>query len=178
MSQLFTWGGQSIEASPSASVLPMNIQGRFLRIEWFDLLAVQGTLNSFLQHHNLKALILWWSALFMLQLSHLYMTTGKTIALTIWASVSKVMFLLFKTLSSFVIAFLPKSKHLLISWLQSSSTVILDLKKVKSFTLSKFFPIYFPWSYRTRCHDLSFFNVEPALSLSHLTLIKRLFSFS
>ena len=160
MSPLFTWSGQSIEALTSASILPMNIQGRFLRIEWFDLLAVQGTLKSFLQHHNLKTSILWWSALFMVQLSHLYMTTGKTITLTIWTSISKVMSLLFNMLSWFVIAFLPRIKHLLITWLQSSSTVILDPKKVKSFTVSKFFPIYFPWIDWTGCHDLSFLNVE------------------
>ena len=160
MSPLFRWSGQSIEALTSASILPMNIQGRFLRIKWFDLLAVQGTLKSFLQHHNLKTSILWWSALFTVQLSHLYMTTGKTITLTIWNSVSKVMSLLFNMLSLFLIDFLPRIKHLLITWLQSSSTVILDPKKVKSFTVSKFFPINFPWIDWTGCHDLSFLNVE------------------
>ena len=91
----------------------------FFRIEWFDLLAVQGTLKSLVQHHNLKASILWCSAFFMVQLSHLSMTAVKTINLTMWTFVSKVMSLLFNILSRFVIAFLPRSKCLLISWLQS-----------------------------------------------------------
>ena len=89
------------------------------RIDWFDLLAVQGTLKSLLQHHSSKASILQHSAFFMVQLSHPYMTTGKTIALTIWTFVGKVISLLFNMLSRFVIAFLPRSKCLLISWLQS-----------------------------------------------------------
>ena len=88
----------------------------FLRIYWFDLLAVQGTLKSLLQHHSLKASILWHSAFLMVQLSHLYMTTGKTIVLTIWTFAGKVMLLLFNMMSRLVIAFLPRSKHLLISW--------------------------------------------------------------
>ena len=96
------------------------------RIDWFDFLAVQGTLRSLLQHHSWKASILWCSAFFMVQLSHPYMTTGETIALTIWTFVSKVMSLLFNILSRFVIAFLPRSKHLLISWLQSPSAVVLE----------------------------------------------------
>ena len=96
------------------------------RIDWFDLLAVQGTLKSLLQHRNLKASILRHSAFFMVQLSHLYMTTGKAIALTIWTFAGKVMSLLFNMLSRLVIAFLPRSKFLLISWLQSPSTVILE----------------------------------------------------
>ena len=100
------------------------------RIDWFNLLAVQGTLKSLLQHHNLNASILWCSAFFMVQLSHLYMTTGKTTALTIWTFVDKVMSLLFNTLSGFVIPFLPRSKCLLISWLQSASIVILKPKKM------------------------------------------------
>ena len=87
------------------------------RMDWLDLLAVQGTLKSLLQHHSSKASILWHSAFFTVQLSHPYMTTGKTIALTIWTFVSKVMSLLFNTLSRFVIAFPPRSNHLLISWL-------------------------------------------------------------
>ena len=94
-------------------------------IDWFDLLAVQETLKSLLQHHNLKASVLWHSAILMVQLSHPYLTTGKTIALTIWTSVVKVMSLLFNTLSRFIIAFLSRSKYLLISWLQSPSAVIL-----------------------------------------------------
>ena len=101
-------------------------------IDWFDLLAVQGTLKSLLQHHSSKSLILWHSVLFMVQLSHPYMTTGKTIALTIWTFVCKVMSLLFNIMSRFVIAFLLRSKHLLISWLQSPSAVILKPKKMKS----------------------------------------------
>ena len=101
-----------------------------------DLLAVQGTLKSLLQHHSLKAFILWHSAFFMVHLSHLYMTTGKTIALTRQIFVSKVMSLLFYMLSKFITAFLPRSKHLLISWLQSPSAVILKPKKIKSVTIS------------------------------------------
>ena len=92
-------------------------------MDWLDLLAVQGTLKSLLQHHSSKASILWHSAFFTVQLSHLYMTTGKTIALTRWTFVGKVMFLLLNMLFRLVIAFLPRSKHLLISWLQSWSVV-------------------------------------------------------
>ena len=106
------------------------------RVDWLDLLEVQGTLKSFLQHHSLKASILQCSVFFMVQLSHLYMTTGKTIALTVWTFVGKVMSLLFNMLSRFVITFLPRNKCLLISWLQSLSTVILEPKKVKSVTVS------------------------------------------
>ena len=97
----------------------------FFRTDWLDLLAVQGTLKSLLQHHSSKAYILWCSAFFIVQLSHPYMTTGKTIALTKWTFAGKVISLLFNMLSKLVIAFLPKSKHLLISWLQSPSAVIL-----------------------------------------------------
>ena len=106
------------------------------RNDWFDLLALQGTLKSLLQHHSTKASILQRSAFFMVQLSHPYMTTGKTIVLTIWTTVGRVMSLLFNILSRFVIAFLPRSKHLLISWLQSPSTMILEPKKIKSVTVS------------------------------------------
>ena len=95
------------------------------RMDWLDLLAVQGTLKSLLQHHSSKASILWRSAFFIVQLSHPYMTTGKTIALTRWTFVGKVMSLLFNMLARLVITFLPRSKHLLISWLQSPSAVIL-----------------------------------------------------
>ena len=105
-------------------------------MDWLDLLAVQGTLNSLLQHHSSKASILRHSALFTVQLSHPYTTTGKTIALTRRTFVSKLMSLLFSILSSLVIAFLPRSKHLLISWLQSPSAVILEPKKIKSYTVS------------------------------------------
>ena len=101
-----------------------------------DLLAVQGTLKSLLQHHSSKPLILQLSVFLMVQLSHLYMTTGKTIALTRQTFVGKVMSLLFNMLSKLVIAFLPRSKHLLISWLQSPSVMILEPKKIKSVTVS------------------------------------------
>ena len=107
-----------------------------LRMDWLDLLAVQGTLKSLLQHHSSKASILWRSAFFIVQLSHLYMTTGKTIALTRWTFVDKVMSLFFNMLSSLVIVFLPRSKRLLISWLQSPSAVTLEPKKIKSVTVS------------------------------------------
>ena len=109
-------------------------------IDWFDLHAVQRTLKSLLQHHNSKASILWHSAFFMVQLSHPYVTARKTIALSIQNFVSQVMSLLFNMLSWFVIAFLPKSKCLLILWLLSPCTVILELKKIKSATLSTFSP--------------------------------------
>ena len=111
MSQLFESGGQSIGVSASVSVFPMNIS---FRIDWFDFLAVQGTLKSLLQHHSSKASILGRSAFFIVQLSHPYMTTGKTISLTRWTFVGKVMSLLFNMLSSLVIAGLPRSKRLLI----------------------------------------------------------------
>ena len=113
-----------------------------LKIDWFDLLAVQGTFRSLLQQHSLKAYIFWHSAFFMVQLSQSSMTTGKTITLTIQTFVSTVMSLLFNTLSSFVINFLPRSHHLLISWLQSPSAMILELKKRTSVTTSTF-PLLF-----------------------------------
>ena len=105
------------------------------RMDWLDLLAVQGTLKSLLQHHSSKASILQHSAFFIVQLSHPYMTTGKTIALTRWTFFGKVMSLLFNMLSRLVLTFLPRSKHLLISWLQSPSAVILEPKKIKSATV-------------------------------------------
>ena len=105
-------------------------------MDWLDLLAVQGTLKSLLQHHSSKASILWCLVFFMVQLSHPYMTTGKTIALTRWTFVGKVMSLFFNMLSRLVITFLPRSKRLLISWLQSPSAVILEPKKIKSLTVS------------------------------------------
>ena len=130
------------------------------RMNWFDLLAVQGTLKSLLQHHSSKASILRCSASFIVQLSHPYMTTGKIIALTRQTFVGKVIYLLFNMLSRLVITFLPMSKHLLISWLQSPSAVILEPKKNKVLHCFHCFPIYLPWSDGTRCHDLSFMNVE------------------
>ena len=110
------------------------------RVDWLDLLAVQGTLKSLLQHHSSKASIRQHSAFFIVQLSHPYMTTGKTIALTIQTFVGKVMSLLLDMLSRLVITFLPRSKHLLISWLQSSSAVILEPPKLKSATVSTVAP--------------------------------------
>ena len=107
----------------------------FLRMDWLDLLAVQGTLKSLLQHHSSKASILQCSAFFIIQISHPHMTTGKTLSLTRHTFVGKVMSLLFNALSRFVIAFLPRSKHLLISWLQSPSTVILKPKKIVSVSI-------------------------------------------
>ena len=110
------------------------------RMDWLDLLAVQGTLRSLLQHHSSKASILWHSAFFIVQLSHPYMTTGKTMALNTQTFVVKVMSLLFNTLSRLVITFLPSSKHLLISWLQSPSAVIFEPRKIKSATVSTVSP--------------------------------------
>ena len=136
----------------------------FFRIDWFDLLAVQRTLKS-LHHHSSKSLILQCSAFFMVQLSYPYMTTGKTIALTIQTFVGKDMSLLSNTLSRFVIAFLPRRRRLLISWLQSLSTVILKPKKIVC-RCFYFFPIYFSWSDGTKCHDLSILNVEFKLDFS------------
>ena len=105
-------------------------------MDWLDLLAVQGTLKSLLQHHTSKASILWHSAFFTVQLSHPYMTTGKTIALTRQTFVGKVISLLLNMLSRLVISFLPRSKRLLISWLQSPSAVLLEPQKIKSDTVS------------------------------------------
>ena len=126
----------------SFSISPSNEYSGLIsfRMNWLDLLAVQETLKSLLQHHSSKASILWHSPFFMVQLSHPYMTTGKTIALTRWTFVGKVMSLLFNKLSRLVIVFLPRSKHLLIPWLQSPSAVILELKKIKSLTVSIVFP--------------------------------------
>ena len=130
------------------------------RMAWLDLLAVQGTLKSLLQHHSSKASILQCSAFFTVQLSHPYMTTGKATALTKQTFVSKVMSLLFNMLSRLVITFLPRSRCLLISWLQWPSAVILEPPQNKVCYCFHCFPIYLPWSDETRCHDLSFLNVE------------------
>ena len=136
MSQFFASGGQSIGFSFSIS--PSNEYSGLIsfRMDWLDLLAVWGTLKSLLQHHSSKVSVLWHSSFFMVQLSHPYMTTGKTIALTRKTFVCKVMSLLFNMLSRLVIAFLPRSKCLLISWLHSPSAVILEPKKIKSLTVS------------------------------------------
>ena len=126
------------------------------RIDWFDLLAVQGTLKSLLQHRSSEASVLQNSAFFVVQSSHPYMITGKTLALTIWNFAGKVMSLLFNTLSRFVMAFLPGSKCLVISWLQSLSSVILEPKKIKSVTVSTVSLFYLP----CQINDLSFLNAE------------------
>ena len=130
----------------SFSISPSNEYSGLIsfRIDWFDLLAVQGALKSLLQHHNSKASIFQHSAFFMIQLSHPYMTTGKTIALTRRTFVGKAIPLLFNMLSRLAIAVLPRSKRLLISWLQSPSAVILEPKKIKSVTVSIFSSIYLP----------------------------------
>ena len=125
------WSFFSFSISPSNEYSGLNS----FRMEWLDHLAVQGTLKSLLQHHSSKASILWCSAFFMVQLSHPYMTTGKNIALTRWTFVGKVISLLFNVLSRLVITFLPRSKCLLISRLQSPSAVILEPKKRKSVTV-------------------------------------------
>ena len=142
-----------------------------------DLLAVRGTLKSLLQHRNLKASIFRHSAFFIIHLSHPYVTAGKTIALTVQTFVGKVMSLLFNTLSRFVIAFLPKSNRLLISWLQSPSAAVLEPKRRKSVTASMFFP--------SVCHEVMgldamilvflILSSKPAFSLDSFTLIRRPF---
>ena len=129
----------------SFNISPSNEYPRSISfwIDWFDLLAAQETHKSLLQHHSVKASILWHSVFFIVQLSHLYMTIGKTIALTLRTFVSKAISLLCNTLSRSVIAFLPRSNHLVISWLQSPSAVILEPKRRKFVTASTFFPSNF-----------------------------------
>ena len=124
----------------SFSISPSNEHPGLIsiRMDWLDLLTVRGTLKSLLQHHSSKASIFWHSAFFIVQPSHPYMTTGKTIALTRWTFVGKVMSLFFNMLSWLVITFLPRSKHLLISWLQAPSTVILEPPKIKCATVSPY----------------------------------------
>ena len=152
----------------------------YFRMDWLDLLAVQGTLKSLLQHHSSKASILRHSAFFTIQLSHPYVTTGKTIALTRWTLVGKVIALLLNMLSRLVITFLPRNKRLLISWLQSPSVVVLEPRKIKSDTVSTVSPSI---SYEVMGPDaiiLVFWmlSFKPTFSLSSFTFIKRLFSFS
>ena len=144
-------------------------------MDWLDLLAVQGTLKSLLQHHNSKASILRRSAFFIVQLSHPFTTTGKTIALTRWIFVGKIMPLLFNMLSRLVIAFLPRNKRLLISWPQSLSAVILEPPKIKSITVSPStcHKVMGPDAMIFVCRMLSF---KPIFLLSSFTFIKRLFS--
>ena len=166
----------------SFSISPSNEYSGLIssRIDWLELLAVQGILKSFLQHHSLKASLLQGSAFFMVQLLHPYMTTGKTIALTRWTFVFKVMSLLFNTLSRLVITFLPRSKHLLILWLQSPSAMILEPPKVKSVTVSTVSP--------SICHEMMgpdavilvfwMLSFKPTFPLYSFTFIKSLFSSS
>ena len=164
---LFQWVNSSHEV---AKVLEFQLQHQsfqwVFRTDWLALLAVQGTLKSLLQHHSSKASILQCSTLFMVQLSHPYMTTGKTIALTRWTFVGKVMSLLFNTLSWLVIAFLLRSKCLFLSWLQSPSAVILEAKKKKSLSLFPLFPHLFAMWLDVM---LSFLNAE--LQASFFTLL-------
>ena len=165
----------SFNISPSNEYLGLTSY----RMDWLGLLAVQGTLQSLLQHHSSKESICWRSALFIVQLSHPYMTTRKTIALTKWNFVSKVMSLLFNNLSRLVMTSLPRSKCLLISWLQSPSSVILEPPKIKSATISTVSP--------SICHEVMgsdamilvfwILSFKPTFSLS-FTFIKRLVSFS
>ena len=140
MSQFFASGGQSIGVSASACLSNENSGLISFRIDCLDLLVVQGTLKNLLPQHSSKTSILQCCFL-IVQLSHPYMTKGKTIALTKQTFVGKVIYLLFNMLSRLVIAFLPRSKHLLILWLQSPSTVILGLKKIKSHSFHCF-PVY------------------------------------
>ena len=147
-------------------------------MDWLDLLAVQGALKSLLQHNNSKASILWCSVFFIVQLSHPYMITGKTIVLTRWTFIGNVMSLLFDMLSRLVIIFLPRSKHLLISWLQSPSAVILEHPKMKPLTISIF---SLSFSHEVMGLDamiLVFWmlSYKPTVSLSSFTFLKRLFS--
>ena len=162
VSQFFTSGGQSIGVSASALVLPMNIQDWF-HLGWTRWISLHSKgLSILLQHHSSKASILWCSVFFIVHLSHPYMTTGKTIALTRQNFVNKVMSLLFNMLSRLVITFLPRRKCLLISQLQSPSAVILEAPPHPNKVSHYFhcFPIYLTWSDETRCHDLHFPYVE------------------
>ena len=168
--------------SCSFNISPSNEYSGLIsfRMDWLDLLAVQGTLKSLLQHHSSKASTLWCLAFFIVQLSHPYMTTGKSISLTRQTFVGKVMSLLFNMLSRLVMIFLPRSKCLLISWLQSPSVVILEPPKIKSVTISTLSP--------SICHEVLGSNAmilvfwmlsfKPTFSLSSFTFIKRLFSLS
>ena len=147
MSQLFAWGCQRTGVRWCFSIIPSKEIPALIsfRMDWLDLLVVQETLKSLLQHHSSKASILC-SAFFTVQLSHPYMTTGKTIALTRQTFVGKVMSLILNMLTRLVITFLPRSKRLLISWLQSPPAVILEPPKNKVWHSFHCFPIYFPWS--------------------------------
>ena len=146
----------------SFNISPSNKHSGLIsfRMDWLDLLAVQGISKSLLQHHSSKASILRCSAFFIVQLSYPYMTTRKTIALTRWTLVCKVMSLLFNMLSRLFITFLPRSKHLFILWLQSPSAVTLEPPKIKSDTVSIVSPLICHRAMRPRCHDLCFLNIE------------------
>ena len=162
MNWLLPLGGPSIWASALPSVFPMNIQGSFpLGLTSLISLLSKRLLKSLLQHHSLKASILWCSAFFMAQLSHLYMNTGKTIALTIWTFVSKVISLLFDMMSRLDIAFLPRSKPVFnfMTAVTICSYFGASLK-IKPLTVSIVSPSVLPWSDRTGCQDLRFLNVE------------------
>ena len=179
MSQLFASEGQSIGVSASTLVLPMNTQD-WLPLGWTGWIFWQSKgLSRLLHHHSSKASILQCSALFIVQLSHSYTTTGKTIALTRWAFVGKVMSLLLNMPSRLVITSLPRSKHLLISWLQSPSAVILEPPKIKSDTFH-YLPIYFHEVMGPDAMILVFWmlSFKPIFSLSSFTFIQRLYSSS
>ena len=161
------------------SISPSNEYSGLIsfRMDWLDLLAVQGTLKSLLQHHSSKASILWYSAFFIVQLSQPYMTTRKTIGLTGWTFVGRVMSLLFKILSTLVINFLPRSKHLLISWLQSPSAVIFGATQNKVCQCLHCFPSICHEVMRLDAMILVFWmlSFKPTFSLSYFTFITRLF---
>ena len=158
ISRLFTLGDESIGVSASASVLPVNTQD-WSPLGWTGWISLQWDSQESSPIPQLKSISSSGSAFFIAQLTHPYVTTGKTIALAIWAFVGKVMSLLFNMLFGFVIAFLPRSKCLFISWLQSPSVVNLEPKKIVSHCFH-YFPIYLQWNDGTRCHDLSFLKVE------------------
>ena len=160
MSQFFESGGQIIGVTASALVCPMNTQD-WSPLGWTGWISLQSKgLSRVFSNTTVQKHQFFNTASFVIQLSHPYMTIGKTIALTRQTFVGKVMSLLFNMLPRLVITFLPRSKRLLISWLQSPSAVILEPPKIKSATVSTVSPIYLSWSDGTRCHDLSFLNVE------------------
>ena len=164
----------------SFSISPSNEYSGLIafRMDWLDFLAVQGTLKSLLQYHSSS--VLWHSAFFIVQLSHPYITTGKTIALIRQNFVGKVMFLLFSMLSRLVITFLPRSKRLFTSWLQSPSALLLEPKKIKSITVSIFFPSIYHEVMGPDAMVLVFWmlSFKPNFSLSSFTFIRRIFSSS
>ena len=180
MSQFFTTGGQSFSFSFSISLSNEYSGLTSFRIDWLDLLAVQGTLKSLRKHHNSKSSILWCSAFFIVQLSHPYNNTGETIALTRQTFFGKVISLLFNMLARLVMAFLPRSKHLLISWLQSPSSVVLEPKKIKPATVSTVSPSihHEVMGLDDMILILWVLSFKPTFSLFSFTLIKRLFSSS